>query len=99
MKMWGVSRCEVSGYAVLMSKLTSNDALLPADITEKDKSTFIGVKVLKALVSKPTLGVFDEKKTFNHVHLDKLALSTRVENVWILTTAGDELICCVCVPQ
>lgn len=85
--------------ARLLSRITAKDALLLSKIAEEERSTLLGVKVLKALASKTTLGVFDEKKTFNHVHLEKLGLITRVENVWISTAAGEELMRCVSDPE
>lgn len=85
--------------ARLLSKITSQDALLLLDIAQKDKSTSLTIKVLKALASKTTLGLFDERKTFNHVHLRNLSLIDKLENVWILTTTGKEFMRCVSDPE
>ena len=85
--------------ARLLSQITSKDALLLLGVTQKDNSTSLTIKVLKALASKTTLGIFDERKTFNHVHLENIGLIYKLENVWILTTAGRELMRCVSDPK
>lgn len=78
--------------AKLLSRLTSRDAVLLLKIAQQDESTSLTIKVLKALASRTTLGLFNERKTFNHIHLVKLGLVTELERVWILTTTGRELM-------
>lgn len=78
--------------AKLLSRLTSSDAVLLLKIAQQDESTPITVKVLRALASSTTLGLFSERKTFNHVHLKNLGLIAQLERDWILTTAGRELM-------
>jgi len=78
--------------AKILSKLTSNDAVLLLKIAQQDKTTSLTIKVLKALASRTTLGLFNERKTFTHVHLAKLGLIIELERVWILTTVGRELM-------
>lgn len=80
--------------AKLLTKITSQDALLLLTIAEKDAGP-IPVMVLKALTSKITLGIFNEKRSFNHVHLEKLDLIQQIELVWVLTTTGREFMRCV----
>ncbi|MES9857205.1 MAG: Abi-alpha family protein [Sedimenticola sp.] len=85
--------------AKLLSRLTSSDAILLLKIAQQDESTPLTIKVLKALASSTTLGLFNERRTFNHVHLEKLGLITELERVWILNTAGRELMRVVSDPE
>lgn len=78
--------------AKLLSRLTSSDAVLLLKVAQQDEATPLTIKVLKALASRTTLGLFNERKTFNHIHLEKLGLITELERVWILTTTGRELM-------
>lgn len=80
--------------AKLLSKLTTEDALLLVEIAKKDEVSAPSL-VLKMLASKVTLGLMHEKKTFNHIHLENLGLIQDLENIWCLTTAGRELLSCV----
>ena len=80
--------------AKLLSNVTTQDALLLLEIAEKDAGP-IPVMVLKALASKFTLGLLNEKRSFNHVHLEKLGLIQEIELVWCLTTTGREFMRCV----
>ncbi len=84
--------------AKLLSQITSQDALLLLSIAETD-SDGIPILVLKALASKFSLGLTGVKKSFNHVHLEKLGLIQEVEFVWCLTTTGREFMRCVSDPQ
>lgn len=77
--------------AKILSKLTARDAVLLLKIAQQDKATPVTIKVLKALASG-TLGLFNERKTFNHLHLANLGLITQLERVWTLTTVGRELL-------
>jgi hypothetical protein len=78
--------------AKILSRLTSSDAVLLLKIAQQDEATSLTIKVLKAVASRTTLGLFNERKTFNHVHLAKLGLITELERVWVLTTVGRELM-------
>ncbi|MFH0781544.1 MAG: Abi-alpha family protein [Pseudomonadota bacterium] len=80
--------------AKILSKITSQDALLLLKIAEKDAGP-ISVMVLKAFASKITLGLLNEKRSFNHVHLENLDLIQEIELVWRLTTTGREFMRCV----
>lgn len=80
--------------AKILSNLTSQDALLLHKIAEKDAGP-ISVMVLKAFASKITLGLMNEKRSFNHVHLQRLDLIQEIELVWCLTTTGREFMKCV----
>lgn len=84
--------------AKLLTKLTSNDALLLLEVAKND-STPLTIKVLKAIASAYTLGIFKQGKTFNHVHLKNLGLIEDIEKEWYLTTVGRELLKCVSDPQ
>lgn len=84
--------------AKLLSQITSQDAILLLEIAEKDTGP-IPVMVLKALASKITLGLTNEKRSFNHVHLKKLGLIQELEFVWCLTTTGREFMRCVSDPK
>lgn len=78
--------------AKMLSRLTSSDAVLLLKIAQQDQGIPLTIKVLKALASHTTLGLFNERKTFNHVHLAKLGLITELERAWILTITGRELM-------
>jgi len=84
--------------AKIFKKITAHDALLLLKISENN-STPIPIIVLKSLASKVTLGLLNEKKTFNHVHLERIGLIQEIEQIWCLTTAGKEFIKCVSDPQ
>jgi hypothetical protein len=73
--------------AKLLSEITSQDAVLLLKIAEKDAGP-ISIMVLKAFASKFTLGLLNEKRSFNHVHLERLGLIQEIELVWCLTTTG-----------
>lgn len=83
--------------AKILSKITSQDALLLLQVSENESVT-IPIRVLKALGSTWTLGLLNEKRTFNHVHLEKLALIQEIEKEWYLTTTGKEFMRCVSDP-
>jgi hypothetical protein len=85
--------------AKLLSRLTSRDAVLLLKIAQQDEATPLTIKILKALASRTTLGLLNERKTFNHVHLAKLGLITELDRVWILTTVGRELMRVVSDPS
>lgn len=51
-------------------KITSKDALLLLKVSEHE-SISIPIRVLKSLGSTWTLGLLNEKRTFNHIHLEK----------------------------
>lgn len=84
--------------AKLLSKLTTQDAILLVKIAEKD-TVSVPAMVFKLLASKVTLGLMNEKKTFNHIHLENLGLIQNLENIWHLTTTGRELLNCVRDPD
>jgi hypothetical protein len=84
--------------AKILSKITSQDALLLLKVSEND-STSVPIKVLKALASTWTLGLLNEKRTFNHIHLENLGLIQDIEKDWYLTTTGREFIRCVSDPK
>lgn len=84
--------------AKILKKITAHDALLLLKISESNPTTFT-VMALKLLASKVTFGLRNEKKTFNHVHLENLGLIQEFENIWCLTTAGKEFMECVRDPQ
>jgi len=83
--------------AKILGKITSQDALLLASIAENDPQSF-SIKVLKILMSTYSLGIFGDKKTFNHVHLEKLGLIAEIEKCWYLTVVGKEFIRCASDP-
>lgn len=84
--------------AKILSKITSQDALLLLKVSENE-SVSIPIRVLKALGSTWTLGLLNERRTFNHVHLEKLGLIQEIEKEWYLTTTGKEFMRCVSDPQ
>ena len=84
--------------AKILSKLTAQDALLLHKIAEKDAGP-IPIMVLKSIASKFTLGLLNEKKSFNHVHLKQLDLIQEVELIWYLTVTGREFMRCVSDPR
>jgi len=80
--------------AILLGKITSNDAILLAKIAEKS-TEHLSIKVLKGLASIYTLGIFGENTTFNHKYLERLGLIREIEKIWDLTVVGKEFIKCV----
>lgn len=84
--------------AKILSKITSQDALLLLKVSENE-SVSIPIRVLKALGSTWTLGLLNERMTFNHVHLEKLGLIQEIEKEWYLTITGKEFMRCVSDPQ
>lgn len=81
--------------AKLLTRITSRDALLLLSIAEEEpKARYM--MVLKILGSKFSIPDFGKDSTFNHVHLKRLGLITRTENVWCLTVSGREFMRCVC---
>lgn len=83
--------------AKILGKITAQDALLLANITQNEPQS-VSIKVLKALMSSYTLGFFGDKKTFNHTHLENIGLIHEIEKSWYLTVAGKEFIRCVSDP-
>ena len=84
--------------AKLLSRLTTQDALLLVRIAKND-SVSVPALLLKLMASTVTLGLMDEKKTFSHIHLEKIGLIQHFEKkLWCLTTAGKELLKCVSDP-
>lgn len=84
--------------AKILGKITSHDALLLHEIAQYDKKP-ITVMVLRALASASTLGIYGDKRTFNHVHLKNLDLIQDLERTWCLTTTGREFMRCVSEPK
>lgn len=84
--------------AKLLTKITTQDAILLVKIAKKD-SISVPAMVLKLLASKVTLGLMNEKKSFNHIHLENIGLIQNLENIWCLTTAGREFMTCVSDPK
>lgn len=80
--------------AKLLSKVTSQDALLLHQIAQKE-TTLIPVLVLKAIASSFMAGLLNKKRSFNHVYLNKLGLIQEVEHTWRLTITGREFMRCV----
>jgi len=81
-----------------LTAITSQDALLLLEISEKESNS-IPIRVLKALSDTWTLGILNKGKTFNHVHLESLGLIHQIEKSWYLTTTGREFLRCVSDPK
>ena len=81
-----------------LSRITAQDALLLVKIAESETNP-ISIRVLKVLASGYTLGIFGDKKTFSHVHLESLGVIHEVEKNWFLTVKGRELIRSVSDPD
>lgn len=86
----------------ILARLSTNDALLLAEIAEFDKQK-LSTKILKAFtISLPVVELFtmnQPRTTFNHLHLKNLGLIEKSESLWLLTIVGREFIKCVGRPE